>query len=337
MGDFFLNFLHLRLRPRSWAAFAFGLSCVLAALVLRSAADFLTGPGLVPMAPFYPAVLFATLIGGLEAGALAAGLSILLGWWAFTPPLYSFRVDDMGDVVSLIVFALALALIVACAESYRRLVARLEVEEHQREMIVAELGHRVKNKLSTVYAILRLELHPYPEIWRKIQTRLQSLAAADEFVVRADGRDGSLGDLLLLTLAPYEASRITMTVADVPIPAKPSTILALVFHELATNAAKHGALSNDHGTVAISSTVSGGTISVDWVENGGPPVTPPAHRGFGSALLERALKPYQGRVEQRFERDGLICRMSFSLPESPRSRAIVGKPAKEHAKNTVCV
>jgi two-component sensor histidine kinase len=271
------------------------------------------------MAPFFPAVLFATLVGGLEAGSIALALTIIFAWWTLTGPFFAGRANSASDVLSLVVFAAALALIVWGAELYRRLVARLEEEEHQREMIVAELGHRVKNKLSTVNALLRLELTAHPEIWEKIELRMSALAAADAFVVREDanGSEVSLREILKLTLAPYGESRLKLNIEDMPIAPKPATILALLFHELATNAAKHGALLSDHGQIGVSAKNSGQRIEIEWIESGGPEVAIPKQRGFGTRFLDRALKPYQGRVDLRFEPQGLVCKLSFTLTDPP--------------------
>jgi len=284
------------------------------------------------MAPFYPAVLIATLVAGYEAGLITMAASVLLGWWAFTPPEFSWRVSSEADRVSLVVFAGALGLILLAAEAYRRALGRLEEEEHRREMMVAELGHRVKNKLSTVYALLRLELRPYPEIWQKVEARMRSLAETDAFVVRGEEEGATLRELLLLTLAPYDTSRLKLRLNDdVLIPPKPATILALMFHELTTNAAKHGALSHDCGQIAVTSHVSGHRVEMEWSESGSPMVTAPKHRGFGTGFLDRALKPYRGHVELKFEQSGLVCRMSFELTERPERNA--AQPAKAAGAN----
>jgi two-component sensor histidine kinase len=97
------------------------------------------------------------------------------------------------------------------------------------------------------------------------------------------------------------------------LPQKPAVTLALIFHELATNAAKYGALSVPGGRLAISWQMQGGELTIAWVERGGPPVKPPSRVGFGSKLFRRALDPYHGRVERRFEPTGLTCHLSLML------------------------
>jgi len=130
VSDFLRGVLRRRFRPGSFTAFGFALFCILVATTLRLAADYAVGPGLVPMAPFYPAVMIATLAAGWEAGFVTLVASVLLGWWAFTEPAFSWRIDSPADTLSLVIFAAALALIVWAANSYRRVVARLEEEEH---------------------------------------------------------------------------------------------------------------------------------------------------------------------------------------------------------------
>jgi two-component sensor histidine kinase len=90
--------------------------------------------------------------------------------------------------------------------------------------------------------------------------------------------------------------------------------LALVLHELATNAAKYGALSVPQGRLAVSWQTSGRVLTIDWIESGGPPVRPPSRQGFGGKLLQSALAAYHGGVHCEFEPTGLKCRISLTRP-----------------------
>jgi two-component sensor histidine kinase len=89
--------------------------------------------------------------------------------------------------------------------------------------------------------------------------------------------------------------------------------LALVLHELATNAAKYGALSVPQGRLVISWQTGGRDLTIDWIESGGPPVRLPSRQGFGGKLFQSALAPYHGRVHCEFEPIGLRCRISLTL------------------------
>jgi two-component sensor histidine kinase len=89
--------------------------------------------------------------------------------------------------------------------------------------------------------------------------------------------------------------------------------MALLIHELATNAAKYGALSSTSGALAISWLVTDKTLRLEWRECGGPPTAPPDERGFGLQLLSRALEQFDGSVEMAFEPTGLVCHMRAVL------------------------
>ncbi len=117
-----------------------------------------------------------------------------------------------------------------------------------------------------------------------------------------------------MEFAPYGALRLRTSSDDVFVPAKTATVLALIFHELATNAAKYGALSTSDGSVAVDWKRSSDKLTINWVESDGPAVAAPARRGFGTSLLERGLDSYRGRTTMRFEPTGLVCAMSLVLP-----------------------
>lgn len=99
--------------------------------------------------------------------------------------------------------------------------------------------------------------------------------------------------------------------------AKLPTVLALVFQELATNAAKYGALSAPTGRLTVSWQLGGEHITVDWVETGGPAVTAPSRRSFGSNLIERSLQGFGGSATIEFAPTGVVCRMKFPKPKPP--------------------
>jgi two-component sensor histidine kinase len=112
-----------------------------------------------------------------------------------------------------------------------------------------------------------------------------------------------------MEMEPYDSSRISLHGDPVPLFAKLPTVLALVFHELATNAAKYGALSAPGGRLAISWHAASDQTVIEWVESGGPEVTEPSRRSFGSNLIERSLGGFGGSAKIEFARSGVICRM----------------------------
>jgi two-component sensor histidine kinase len=105
-------------------------------------------------------------------------------------------------------------------------------------------------------------------------------------------------------------------------------ILALLIHELATNAAKYGALSRSTGKLSIRWSLADARLNIEWRESGGPAVVAPTHRGFGTRLLSRALEQFGGDVDANFATTGLVCKLSLVLQESSPSIAadVVDKP-----------
>jgi two-component sensor histidine kinase len=304
------------LRPGSPAAFAAALLCVAAATAARLAID-LIAPQAVPFATFFPAVLVATLVAGLSAGIFATALSVVVCWWTFLPPRYSWSLLSSESVISLVLFILASGLIIWVAAQYRKVLRQLDEEEKYRKVVVDELGHRVKNKLATIYAILRHELRGHDDIWHSVSGRLRALSVADDFLVRAEGKGVDLRQILEMEMEPYDSSRISLQGEALLLFAKVPTILALVFHELATNAAKYGALSAPGGHLNISWRPSGDDVLVEWVESGGPAVTAPSRRSFGSNLIERSLDAFGGSAKIEFAPAGVICHMRLPKPKAP--------------------
>src|SRR5262249_51077766 len=137
-----------------------------------------------------------------------------------------------------------------------------------------------------------------------------------------------INDLLVAELSPYDTTRIALEGEPLVLPGKLAVTLALIFHELATNAAKYGALSLSAGHVRISWTAAGRRIEVAWVETGGPKVIAPTRRGFGTKLFRHALDPFHGIIETKYQADGLICSISCSLPDEPSEWERISKSAR---------
>ena len=109
-------------------------------------------------ASYYPAVLFAALVGGVAVGIFAIVLGGVISWWAFLPPYLVFSPLSSGQALSLLSYLIASLLIVWAADHYRRITKRLEDEENFRKLAVEELAHRLKNKLVTVQSIISFQL-----------------------------------------------------------------------------------------------------------------------------------------------------------------------------------
>nr|WP_245290212.1 MULTISPECIES: HWE histidine kinase domain-containing protein [unclassified Shinella] len=192
--------------------------------------------------------------------------------------------------------------------------------EVRQRMLNQELSHRVKNILAVIKSLVTSPQHhknTLEDYVATLQGRIEALSIAHDQVVRGDG-GGILVDLLEAELQPYRsrASTISLAGPDVWLDSRAFSVLALVLHELATNAAKYGALSVSTGMVTISWTMTEGRgCEILWRESGGPLVDVPLRRGFGSALIERSV-PYDlgGESMVRFEASGLEASFRIPLP-----------------------
>ena len=305
------------LRPGSLGAFAFAFICIELATIARLSLETVGSANAMPYITYFPAILLATFIGGFWAGWGALVGTLVLTWSWFGNPFN----PTLAEIGTLAVFTATASIIVGGAECYREALQRLKKEESHRALLVAELEHRTKNKLTMVYAILARELRDHPEVWQKVRGRLSTLSTADEFIARTNGAGAHLKSLVAMEFAPYGAYRVRMNSRDLFVPAKTATVLALMFHELVTNAAKYGALSTSDGRVNVDWRVFRDEVTIDWLESGGPSVQMPSRKGFGTSLLERGLEDCGGRAALYFERDGLVCRMTFALrdPGSPEA------------------
>ena len=204
---------------------------------------------------------------------------------------------------------------------------RLEDEETFRKLAVEELAHRLKNKLATIQSIVSFQLREEPQIRDAILRRLAALSATDDLIMAAQGHGALIRDILTAELKPYEVSRISVEGPDSLLSPKLALTMALLFHELATNAAKYGALSTSTGRLSVAWSLSGARLNLEWRESGGPVISKPSHRGFGTRLFSRSLDQFDGTVEAIFEPTGLICKLSMVLQE--RSPGVVPEVAGE--------
>jgi PAS domain S-box-containing protein len=201
---------------------------------------------------------------------------------------------------------------------------RKYAEEHLR-LMVNELNHRVKNSLATVQAIaaqtLRREEIP-AHIRESLTSRLLALARAHDVLTDEKWSGASLREIAHQTAAPYEHAendRFSISGPPQTLPPKTAIAVALAFHELATNAAKYGALSVPDGRVSIEWSVAPHardvTLRLVWRETGGPPVSPPERTGFGTRLIERGLSAdLGGAVKVTYPATGVVCTIEAVLP-----------------------
>lgn len=188
--------------------------------------------------------------------------------------------------------------------------------EERRRLLVRELDHRVKNNLATVQALVSQtarEGGDAAEFRAVFLKRLHALSRAHDLLTRSNWEVTDLAELAGLTVAPY-GERVRVEGPPVRLSPNAALTLNLAVHELATNAAKYGALSNDDGRVAMTWTLGDAALDLRWVETGGPPVSPPERRGFGSRLLARGVaNELGGSVDLEFAPEGVRCRVLAPL------------------------
>jgi PAS domain S-box-containing protein len=193
--------------------------------------------------------------------------------------------------------------------------------EERQKLLLGELDHRVKNTLAMVQAIAAQTLRSSETLERfaeAFQTRLRALAQGHDLLTRTQWEAVSLRDLADLTLGgPHGVRRVRIGGPDVMLEPHVAISLHLAIHELATNAAKYGALSVSAGCVRVNWAVANKpepVLRIEWRESGGPPVSPPARSGFGTRLIERALAhQLDGEVNLGFDQAGVCCRIDVPL------------------------
>lgn len=216
-------------------------------------------------------------------------------------------------------------------ETVQHFVSLVDLTKHRQDqahckMLIDELNHRVKNTLSTVQSIVIQALRTpasHDTVRESIETRLFALSRSHDLLTSDHWEGAGLHDLVDNALEPFRvvegrAERFVVTGENVLLQPKTILALAIAFHELATNAVKYGAFSNEAGTILISWLVERGPegkrLNIRWEEHDGPPVVPPSRKGFGSWVIERGLAhELEGNVELRYPTDGVVCTIDIPL------------------------
>jgi two-component system, chemotaxis family, CheB/CheR fusion protein len=210
--------------------------------------------------------------------------------------------------------------IVGASKIARDITERRRAHERQK-LLVNEIQHRIKNTLATVQAIATQTLRSSPGERDAFVARLHALAGAHDLLRDDNWHQAALIDLVGKALNAFQEKHRERFVIDGPggifLDAQKSSLLVMALHELATNAAKYGALSNETGRVRVVWETSrdgpAKSVRLSWQESGGPPVNPPQQKGFGSLLIERALQNELGQARLDFHPDGLVCTIEISL------------------------
>jgi len=193
--------------------------------------------------------------------------------------------------------------------------------DERRQLLMRELNHRVKNSLATVQSIANQTLRgtPNPELFvEKFQARLQALSRAHALLTRRSWESADISEVVRDQLVlDGDSERYSITGPRVFLTPSSAVALALVMHELGTNARKYGSLSSTAGRVDIRWSLTGAepAIHLQWTESGGLAVQPPARRGFGITLIEKSLGGVGGSAHLDFESTGLRCSIQLPMVE----------------------
>jgi PAS domain S-box-containing protein len=202
-----------------------------------------------------------------------------------------------------------------------------KLASEEREIITQELSHRIKNIFAVIAGLVAFSARGRPEFApaaADLRQRITALGRAHDFVrphsaaSRPTARQDSLHGLLADLFAAYQRDdepRIRIAGDDLAVDDRSATPIALLFHELATNATKYGALSRPEGAISVTVAIADGTVTMVWTESGGPPIgAPPTTSGFGSQLLElSAVRQLGGTVTRDWRADGLVATLTTPL------------------------
>jgi two-component system, chemotaxis family, CheB/CheR fusion protein len=194
--------------------------------------------------------------------------------------------------------------------------------EARQQLLLRERSHRVKNTLAVVQAIVTQTLrgaHATRELQEDVLARLQAVSKSHDQLINGEWIGADLEAVAREQLEPYliaAGPRVRLKGPAVTLSSEAATPFGLLIHELATNAAKYGALSTAHGQVGVDWELidagQGRRVRLVWREQDGPRVQPPGRKGFGSYLIENGLAGAQ--IQRDFRPDGLLCTVEFPLP-----------------------
>jgi len=219
-------------------------------------------------------------------------------------------------------------------KTYEHFISLVDTTKHElarrhAAMLIDELNHRVKNTLATVQSIViqAMRNSSDPEVVREsIETRLAALSRSHDLLGREKWEGAGLLDLVCESIAPFRAiegrrERFGIDGDNIRLSPKAALALGIAFNELATNAVKYGALSNESGTISIDwmldQKAGARWLRLHWREKGGPPVTPPTRKGFGSRVIEQGLAhELDGRVELDYQPGGIVCTIDVPAPQA---------------------
>lgn len=296
---------------------AFGTAIAIAApTALRFALGHSANP--VPFVTYFPAVMFASIFLGWRWAAIATMISAAIVNRVFLTQPW-LRDAGPPDVAILIFFGLSCAVLIFMGDTLRRAVRDTERIARERDMLSAELYHRVQNVLSVITAMVQMgKATEIAEFREDLTGRIQALSKANRILKGGLASTDKVDELIEQVVAPFSRDgAMFLHGPSRTLPSKASYQLVLILHELCTNAVKHGALSVPQGQVHVSWTGEPDAFRLEWRETGGPPVSPPTRKGIGSRLLAGQTA---FAVEVTYEPGGILASIMPVEPNDPNDR-----------------
>lgn len=300
-------------RPRSFEIKAIALALALAAMTAaRWSVD--RGQSGAPFALYYPLVIVIAVAFGGRWALAAMFLSGALSVYLFFPPVFTFRAKA-DDLVILTLYAIGCLLIAFFGDVLRATLREADDNAAALSTINRELHHRSRNVATMVRALLHRakKSGSTDGQFDQLEAQLTALFKANEMLRFGLAETCDLEELVNAVLQPFPLQQFRITGAPCVVNERVVTRLAMILHELATNAVKHGALSNEMGTVRIAwkkaPAQKSKSICITWSEEDGPAVEKPTRKGLGSYLL----RPGGGlsSVEADYRPDGFFCSLAF--------------------------
>jgi two-component sensor histidine kinase len=292
--------------------YVYALSIFSLAVIARLLIDFVV-PGQLPFITFFPAVFLAAYYLGRGPGVLVLVLSTLAGTaWVDASGHTSISLYVASAVLFLLVAGMILFLVDALTTAHEK----LRRQEQQVEMINRELKHRIKNLFAIADSVCQQTINAggsAKEMSRAVSGRILAIASAQDLLSTAATEGAELKELvhkLVSSLAP-SPSRFRAEGEPFRLPLDTTTPLALILHELATNALKYGAWTKENGWVHVQWTTNSDMLRFRWREHDGPVPAPPVREGLGRKLIKSSLPG--ARVEHSFKADGLECEIDLPL------------------------
>jgi two-component sensor histidine kinase len=301
--------------------FVIAIGSVVAGAALHLALE--TGLAGVPFITFFPAVLIASIWGGPRAGAMTLALGAIVASYFWIEPYRTADVTKLG-ASTVLVFLVMGTIIIVGAYLLQTSVAMARESEARANLIAREMQHRIGNKLAIVQSIARLSARhatSLEDFEERFQARLAALSESQSVARPVPDLPTDLETLLRAVMRPFDEERIRIFGPAAGVQERDRPMLALLVHELGTNALKHGALSVPSGLVSITWT-SGPEVRLEWVESGGPPVSPPSRRGFGQQIARSAFPPDRGEVAVEYHPAGLRCTVTMRAEPERDARAL---------------